>query len=104
MSFDGNWKITIATPMGRQDVTLAIADRDGAVSGTATTGEETVPFIDPVIEGDRMRWSQKITKPMSMTIRFDLVRDGDTIGGTAKPGILPSVKVTGDRDREGAAR
>ena len=67
MSFDGRWAITIATPIGKQQVTLDIVDRDGALSGTATQGDETVPFVDPVVEGDDIRWSQKITKPMNMT-------------------------------------
>lgn len=97
MSFDGRWAITIATPIGKQEVVLDIVDREGPVSGTATQGAETVAFVDPAIVGDRITWSQKITKPMSMTIRFDVVRDGDTLSGKAKPGILPASTVTGSR-------
>ncbi len=97
MAFDGRWAITIATPVGRQEVVLDIVHRDGVLSGTATQGAETVPFIDPVADGDRLTWSQKITKPMSMAVRFDLVRDGDALSGKAKPGILPATAVTGIR-------
>ena len=32
-----------------------------------------------------------------MTVRFDLVRDGDALSGKAKPGILPATAVTGVR-------
>lgn len=97
MSFDGQWRIAIPTPIGRQDVTLHIVDREGQLSGTATLGDETVPFIDPVIDGTRIRWSQTVTKPMRLTIRFDLVREGDRLSGTAKPGILPATTVAGAR-------
>ena len=97
MSFDGQWTITIATPIGKQEVLLDIVNRDGRVEGRATQGDESVPFLDPVTEGDRIRWSQQITKPMRMTIKFDLTRQGDTLSGTAKPGILPSTKVAGAR-------
>lgn len=97
MSFDGHWKIEIATPIGKQMVDLKIADRDGTVSGTATQGDETVDLIDPVVEGNAIRWSQQITKPMRMKIKFALTRDGDTLSGSAKPGILPSSAVTGTR-------
>lgn len=97
MSFDGRWTITIMTPIGKQEVTLDISQAGDAISGTATQGDETVPFIDPVVEGDRIRWSQKITRPMNMTVKFDLRRDGDTLSGTAKPGILPATAVTGRR-------
>lgn len=97
MSFEGNWQIEIATPIGKQVVDLKIADRDGIVSGTATQGDETVDLIDPVVDGDTIRWSQQITKPMRMKIKFSLTRDGDTLSGSAKPGILPSSAVTGAR-------
>lgn len=97
MSFDGRWQISIPTPMGSQDIILEIVDRDGGVSGTAISRDETVPFLDPVVEGDRIRWSQKITKPMSLTIKFDILRDGDLLSGKAKAGIFPSTSVTGSR-------
>ena len=97
MSFDGRWQITIPTPMGKQNITLDIVDREGALSGTATSSEETVPFLDPVVEGNRIRWSQKISKPMNLTIKFDLVREGDALSGKAKAGIFPSTNVTGAR-------
>ena len=97
MSFDGEWAITIATPIGKQEVVLRIVERDGRLAGTATQGDETVPFVDPIVEGDRIRWSQQISRPMRMKVKFDLVRDGDELSGSAKPGILPSTAVTGRR-------
>lgn len=97
MSFNGRWQIVIPTPMGKQEVTLEIIDRDGQLSGTATQGSETVPFIDPVVDGDTIRWSQQITKPMRLTVKFDLVREGDALSGKAKPGILPSTSIDGFR-------
>ena len=98
MSFDGKWLIQIPTPIGRQDVRLDIIDRDGALAGTATLHDETVSFLEPTLDGDRLRWSQKVTKPMRLTIKFDLTRAGDRLSGTAKPGILPSVNVAGTRE------
>ena len=97
MSFDGDWKVTISTPIGQQLVALHIVDHDGTVSGVATQGDEAVPLIDPIIVGDRIQWSQRITKPMKMTIRFSLTLDGDELSGWAKPGILPKSAVTGSR-------
>ncbi|MET4897086.1 hypothetical protein RN629_07925 [Sphingomonadaceae bacterium jetA1] len=97
MSLHGRWQISIPTPLGRQDVLLDIVHREGPISGTATQGDETVPFIDPVADGDRIQWSQRITKPMSMVIKFDLTRDGETLTGRAKPGFLPSISVSGTR-------
>lgn len=98
MSFEGRWTVTIATPIGKQTVALQITQRDGEVSGFATQGDETVGLLDPRLDGERLRWSQNVTKPMKLSIRFDVMCDGDTLSGTAKPGILPSVKVVGQRD------
>ena len=97
MSFDGRWAITISTPIGKQQVVLDIVDRDGQLSGRATQGDESVPFVDPVVDGDSLRWTQQISKPMKLTIKFDLTRQGDALSGTAKPGILPTSAVTGVR-------
>jgi hypothetical protein len=97
MSFDGLWNIVIATPIGKQAVTLDIATENGVIRGNARQGAETVAFVDPQLDGDRLRWSQSITKPFPMTIQFDLTRDGDTVTGTAKPGVLPMSRVSGAR-------
>lgn len=101
MGFAGDWRIVIDTPIGSQIVELHIQDRDGAVSGTATQGDEAVDMIDPVIDGDRIHWSQRITRPITMTIGFSLTRDGDMLSGSAKPGILPRSVVTGTRRLQG---
>lgn len=97
MSFEGKWKIKIVTPIGKQIVDLDIQQRDGVYCGIATQGDETVALVDPVVDGDRIEWSQQITKPMKLKIKFGLWRDGDTLSGSAKPGILPSSAVTGIR-------
>jgi hypothetical protein len=95
MGFAGLWQIEIATPIGKQEVTLTIDEKGGVVTGTSTQGPETVPFVDPILIGDRLQWTQTVTKPLKMTIKFDLVRSGSTLTGTAKPGIFPQLKVIG---------
>jgi hypothetical protein len=97
MGFDGRWKISIPTPLGEQQVLLDIDHKEGRLGGTATQGGEVVPFLEPSVDGDRIAWSQRITKPMKMQIRFDLVRDGDLLSGKAKPGFFPAIGITGAR-------
>lgn len=97
MSFEGHWNILIATPIGKQVISLQLTERDGRISGSATQGEETVAVLDPQLDGERLRWSQSVTKPMKLSITFDVTRQGDTLSGIAKAGILPSVKVVGQR-------
>jgi len=97
MSFDGRWRISIPTPIGEQEVLLDIDHKEGELSGTATQGGETVPFLEPTVNGDQIQWSQRITKPMRMQIRFELTRAGDTLSGRAKPGFFPGIGVSGSR-------
>ena len=97
MNFDGKWQIEIPTPMGKQAVVLDIVHNDGALSGQATSGDEIVQFIDPFVVDGKLLWSQNVTKPLRLTIKFELSRTGDDVYGTAKAGIFPANKVTGFR-------
>jgi hypothetical protein len=97
MSFDGTWNLTLSTPMGEHHVKLELTTEAGTAKGIATLGADSAPIDNPVLEGDRLRWSQDITKPMSMTVKFDVTRQGDTLQGTAKLGFLATAGVTGAR-------
>ncbi|WP_127580540.1 DJ-1/PfpI family protein [Paenibacillus koleovorans] len=97
--FDGIWDTTIATPVGKLAVQLHITTVDGVVQGKATQGDEVSPFLQPVLEGRTLRWSQRVTKPMRLNLAFEVNVDGDRMTGTAKAGILPASKLSGVRVR-----
>ncbi len=93
----GRWDITIATPIGKLAVALELHERDGVIEGIARGATETTPLIDPVLVGDRLTWSQVITRPMRLNLTFEVTIDGDTLSGTSKAGRLPPSKVSGKR-------
>jgi hypothetical protein len=95
--FAGVWDITLDTAIGKMAVVFTITDNDGAILGTAVTDKETLEFIDPVADGDRLTWTQKVTTPMKLTLKFEVVVEGDAMTGTAKAGILPASKLHGTR-------
>lgn len=95
MSIVGSWNVVIATPIGKQSVVLDLTEKDGVVAGFARSDAETVPLLDLVLNGDRLTWKQTVTKPMKLTLSFDVIVDGDKLAGTAKAGPLPSSKITG---------
>ena len=97
MIFDGKWQVSIATPIGKQSVVFDISTQDGVIHGTAKQGEEIVEFIDPVIENERLVWLQVVTKPLSLRLKFEVTVEGDHMSGTAKTGMLPTSKVSGER-------
>lgn len=95
--FDGDWDLTIATPVGRLAVQLSLASADGIIRGVCRQGDETSELIEPHIHGGQLRWSLKVAKPMRLNLKFTVVAAGDTLTGTAKAGLLPASKVEGVR-------
>ncbi len=93
----GEWALTIATPIGRQLVTLILGEVEGRLQGEARGKDETVPLLDLTRDGSRLTWSQRITRPMRLNLRFDVAVDGDQMTGTSKAGRLPTSKVAGVR-------
>lgn len=95
--FDGDWETTIATPVGKMEVKLSISSRNDMIQGTATQGDETIEFMNPVLQDNKLAWSLRITKPMRLNLKFEVVVDGDHMVGIAKAGLLPASKLTGNR-------
>jgi hypothetical protein len=95
----GTWDLVIRTPIGRQDVVLTLqVDPDGSLTGHAVGSAETVPLDDIALDGDRLTWQQSITRPLRLTLRFDVTITGDHLAGTSKAGRLPTSRVNGHRN------
>jgi len=97
MTVEGIWDLAISTPIGTTNVELELHTNDGALTGTANGGDEHVTLSNVVIAGDRLTWSQAITKPVRLKLTFDMTITGDTMTGKAKAGLLPTSKVAGHR-------
>ncbi len=96
MSADGNWKITINTPMGAQVVNASIT-----TSGDSFTGKTSGPMGDQEITGkvagDTLTWSANITSPMPLTLEFEAKVDGDAMTGNVKLGAFGNAALSGVR-------
>ncbi len=95
--FTGIWNVTIDTLVGTIEAVFDITEIDGTIHGTARTDAEASEFVDAVATGDRLTWTQAVTTPMKLTLKFDVTIEGDTMTGTSKAGIFPASKVTGTR-------
>ncbi|MCF7754043.1 MULTISPECIES: DJ-1/PfpI family protein [Paenibacillus] len=95
--FDGDWDTSLATPVGKLEIMLSISTRHGMIHGTAMQGDETIEFMNPLLEDNKLVWSLRITKPMRLNLKFEVVVDGDHMVGFAKAGLLPASKLTGNR-------
>ena len=96
MSADGNWKITINTPMGARTVEASIKSNGDTFSGT-TTSEMGSADISGKVNGNNLTWSFDITNPMPMKLEFDANVDGDKMSGNVKLGMFGNASLTGER-------
>jgi hypothetical protein len=96
MSADGNWKITISTPMGPQEVTASITTQGDTFTGQSHSAMGDQP-ISGKVAGDSLTWSADITKPMPLTLEFDAKVDGDKMTGTVKLGAFGNAPLNGQR-------
>jgi carbon-monoxide dehydrogenase large subunit len=95
-AIDGAWKMVMDTPMGAQEMTGRFATEGAVLTGVLESPEGNQEFAGTVA-GNRLKWDMKVTKPMPITLKYDLTVDGDTLAGTAKLGMFGKAKVTGTR-------
>jgi len=96
MSADGNWKITINTPMGAQEVTASIVTAGDTFTGK-TSGRMGDAEISGKVAGDTLTWSSAITNPMPMTLEFEATVNGDAMTGNVKLGAFGNAALSGVR-------
>jgi hypothetical protein len=93
---DGNWKITINTPMGAQEVTAEIKTSGDTFTGK-TSGRMGDSEVSGKVDGDTLTWSANITQPMPMTLEFSATVSGDSMTGNVKLGAFGNAPLSGVR-------
>jgi hypothetical protein len=80
----GKWKITINTPMGEKSGVLELLVSGKNLTGSLSDADHHVAITDGRIEGNKLSWQAKITKPMRLSFRFTATVDEDRISGAAR--------------------
>ena len=96
MSADGNWKITINTPMGARTMDVAITTSGDSFTGKVDS-EMGSQEVTGKVDGDTLTWSTDITNPMPMKLEFSAKVEGDKMSGNVKLGMFGNASLTGDR-------
>ncbi|MDB5419586.1 MAG: hypothetical protein JWP28_3133 [Phenylobacterium sp.] len=96
MSADGNWKITINTPMGARTVNATIKTNGDTFTGS-TSSDMGSQDITGAVDGDKLTWSFDITNPMPMKLEFDAKVEGDKMTGNVKLGMFGNAPLSGER-------
>jgi hypothetical protein len=97
MSVDGNWKITMSTPMGERNADLTLTSSGGTLTGTQGADGQSGPIFDGTVAGNDVAWKISITNPMPLTLAFTGKVEGDTIGGEMGIGPMGSFPFKGVR-------
>jgi hypothetical protein len=92
----GKWNITIKTPVGDKSGVLELKTEGTRLTGSLSDAEHFAAISDGTIEGNRLSWSAKITKPMRMSFKFTATVEADRISGAAKH-MLGKATFTGTR-------
>lgn len=92
----GKWNITIKTPMGDKSGVLDLETDGTALTGSLSSDEYQAAISDGKVDGNKLSWSAKITKPMRMSFKFTATVEADRISGAAKH-LLGKATFTGTR-------
>ena len=81
MAVDGNWNITMSTPMGERKATLNVTSAGGTLTGTQGADGNSGEIFDGTVNGDDVAWKISITNPMPLTLAFTGKVSGDSMSG-----------------------
>jgi len=97
MAVDGNWNLTMSTPMGERKATLSLKSSGGTLTGTQGAEGNSTEIFDGTISGDDVTWNISITNPMPLTLNFTGKVSGDSMSGEVGIGPMGSFPFTGTR-------
>jgi hypothetical protein len=92
----GKWNITIKTPMGDMSGVLDLHVEGTSLTGSLSNADHHVTIHDGKVEGNRLKWSAKIIKPMRLSFKFTATVEENRISGTARH-LLGSATFGGTR-------
>lgn len=98
MSIDGNWEVSMNTPMGEQQATVELKANGNVLTGkivkSALGSEES---FEGTVDGNSLVFSVSISKPMPMNLTFKATIDGDNMSGDVALGAFGNAPLTGHR-------
>ena len=97
MAVDGNWNITMTTPMGERNATLSLKSTGGTLTGTQGADGNSAEIFDGSVNGEDVAWKVSITNPMPLTLAFTGKVSGDSIAGEMEIGPMGSFPFAGTR-------
>ena len=96
-SIDGKWKVTVNSPMGAQEIELALATAGDAVTGTLAGAMGSTDIKNGKLDGEGFTFEATITEPFSISITVTGHAEGDELKGQVKTQGFGSFPMKGVR-------
>ena len=97
MAVDGNWNLTMSTPMGERQGD-AVAEKFGQnAHGHTGRRRHSAEIFDGTTSGNDVAWKVSLTNPMPLTLAFTGKVSGDSIAGEMGIGPMGTFPFTGTR-------
>jgi zinc protease len=94
---DGDWDVTIKSPMGDQKSVFTVTSDGATFSGKVAGALGSMDVKDGSVDGNTLTWKMDMTVPMPMTLEGTATVDGDNISGEVKAGAFGSMALSGCR-------
>lgn len=94
---DGDWDVTIKTPMGDQQSVFTVASDGATFTGKVVGALGSMDVKDGTVDGNTLTWKMDMTVPMPMTLEGTATVDGDAIIGAVKAGAFGDMGMSGTR-------
>ncbi|KAF3760369.1 hypothetical protein M406DRAFT_76028 [Cryphonectria parasitica EP155] len=94
---DGVWNLSVQTPIGKQSVTLTLQSDGNKLSGALDGGEGRNEITEGTIDGSSVFFRASLKKPVRVRVSYKAQVDGDSMTGTAKTPLLPTINFSGKR-------
>ncbi len=94
---DGDWNVTIKTPMGDQSSVFTVKSDGASFTGQVAGALGSMDIKDGAVDGNTLTWKMDMTVPMPMTLEGTATVDGDSISGSVKAGAFGDMGLSGTR-------
>ena len=94
---DGDWEVTVKSPMGDQKSVLTINSDGDSFTGKMQGSLGSMDIANGSVSGNTLSWKMDMTVPMPMTLDCTATVDGDSITGEVKAGAFGAMPVSGTR-------
>ncbi len=94
---DGDWDVTIKSPMGDQKAVLSVTTNGDSFSGKMVGGLGSMDIPSGTVDGNTIKWKMDMTVPMPMSLDCSATVEGDALTGEVVAGAFGSMGLSGTR-------